>query len=174
MTLSRDRLTLALLGALEGSHDISTQTSPPMLACCTRHERNERFLLKKKIKLRAAERHEHLYLFYVPVLSFNSLAQCLDTALEAGTKELRPGPEHTRTEVSSVILCDRALPDALELLEGYKHSRRFKLSLHGRLVTRVAAVELATGELTLSRHAKPLAALLSPLLGAASPSTDPT
>ena len=63
-----------------------------------------------------------------------------------------------------MALYDSAQPDALERLKKLKKRREFKLSLHGWMEFRIAAVDLSTGEITVNRAGKALAKDLKRLM----------
>ena len=75
--------------------------------------------------------------------------------LEDGMPRIRPHSQHMCTYLSAVVLCDQADPDALAQLQKLKKHRDFKLSLHGWMEFRIAAVDLSTGEITTNRAGKP-------------------
>ena len=70
--------------------------------------------------------------------------------------EIHPHPEHMYSHITAILLCNAAQPDALELLERYKKSANFKLSLHGWMEYRIAAVDLSTAEVFTNRKGKEL------------------
>ena len=55
------------------------------------------------------------------------------------------------TYLTAVALYDSADPDALAQLKKLKKRREFKLSLHGWMEFRIAAVDLSTGEIAVNR-----------------------
>ena len=55
-----------------------------------------------------------------------------------------------------MALYDSADPEALAQLKKLKRRREFKLSLHGWMEFRIAAVDLSTGEVTVNRAGKAL------------------
>ena len=61
------------------------------------------------------------------------------------------------TYLTAVALYDSADPDALAQLKKLKKRREFKLSLHGWMEFRIAAVDLSNGEITVNRAGKALA-----------------
>lgn len=155
MSLSREALQAALLQSYEAYFDITpVDDGTPLAAFCAFHSLSEKYVLTKKAKLWAAENNEYLYLFSLPELTMDSLAWCRDHALEQGMAQIHPHAEHMCSVITAVILCDKAQPDALELLERYKKSVSFKLSLHGWMEYRIAAVDLSTGEVFANRKGK--------------------
>ena len=165
MSLTREELTQALLNSYEAYYDIArVDNGSPLVATCDFHSTSERYVLTKKAKLWAAETNEYVFLFHVSELDMDSLAVCRDLALEQGMKKIHPHPEHMYSHITAILLCDSAQPDALELLERYKKSANFKLSLHGWMEYRIAAVDLSTGEVTTNRKGKELSKSLGQVI----------
>ncbi|MBO5339783.1 MAG: hypothetical protein J6A62_02130 [Oscillospiraceae bacterium] len=152
MSLTYEELTQALLKSYEAYYDIAqVNDGSPLLATCDFHSTSERYVLVKRAKLWAAETNEYVFIFHVPQLTMDSLAQCRELALEQGMAKVHPHPEHMYSYITAILLCDSAQPDALELLERYKKSANFKLSLHGWMEYRIAAVDLSTAEVYANR-----------------------
>ena len=169
MALTSGRLSQALLDALPDAFRIYPDDAPPLLAHGTCHVKRQRYLFTKKLRLWRSQRHELRYLFHVPVLDFNSMALCLDTAMEQASAQIKPGQEHRRWDISILILCDTAHPDALERLERFGPTARYKLGFHGRMCARAAAIQPDTGEVTHSRHGRTLARFAARVLQADAP-----
>ena len=119
---------------------------------------------QKKAELWAAETHESLYLYSLPRLDFTSLVELQARTLEDGMPRIRPHSQHMCTYLSAVVLCDQADPDALAQLQKLKKHRDFKLSLHGWMEFRIAAVDLSTGDIATNRSGKDLGKSLSGLV----------
>ena len=64
-----------------------------------------------------------------------------------------------------MTLYDSARPEALNKLKKQKRRREYKLSLHGWMEFRIAAVDLSTAEITTNRAGKSLAKDLNRLVG---------
>ncbi len=155
MPLTCEQLTQALLNSYQAYYDIArVEDGSPLLATCDFHSTSERYVLTKKAKLWAAETNEYVFVFHVPELTMDSLAKCRDLALKQGMEKIHPHSEHMYSHITAILLCDTAQPDALELLERYKKSANFKLSLHGWMEYRIAAVDLSTAEVFANRKGK--------------------
>ena len=155
MSLTHEELTQALLNSYEAYYDIArVNDDSPLVATCDFHSTSEQYVLVKRAKLWAAETNEYVFVFHVPELNMDSLARCRDLALEQGMKKIHPHPEHMYSYITAVLLCDGVQPDAPEQLERYKKSVSFKLSLHGWMEYRIAAVDLSTAEVFVNRKGK--------------------
>jgi len=137
---------------VEGVHDGSA-----LKALCSYHTRDSQYVLVKKAELWAAESHEHLYLWDAGHLDAALLDQIFQRTLADGEPRVKPHSQHMYTYLTAVVLYDSADPSALDQLKKRKKRREFKLSLHGWMEFRIAAVDLSTGEITVNRAGKALA-----------------
>ncbi len=119
----------------DGSND-----NHPLKATCVYHSRSEKYVLSKKAQLWAAETNEYLYIFSMERLTMDTYHDCCEQALELGMQLVQPHAEHMYSYITAIILCDEADTDALQALQQYKKSKNFKLSLHGWMEYRIAAV----------------------------------
>ena len=126
-------------------------------ARCDYHMRDSQYVLVKKAELWAAESHEYLYLWDAGALDTAGVEEIFRRTLEDGEPRVRPHSQHMYTYLTAVALYDSAQPDALEQLRKLKKRREFKLSLHGWMEFRIAAVDLSNGEITVNRAGKALA-----------------
>lgn len=125
-------------------------------ALCAYHTRDSQYVLVKKAELWAAENHEYLYLWDAGHLDGAAAEQVFQRTLDDGEPRVKPHAQHMYTYLTAVVLYDSAAPDALAQLKGLKKRREYKLSLHGWMEFRIAAVDLSTGEITVNRAGKPL------------------
>ena len=126
-------------------------------ARCDYHMRDSQYVLVKKAELWAAESHEYLYLWDAGALDAAGVEEIFRRTLEDGEPRVRPHSQHMYTDLAAVALYDSADPDALAQLKKLKKRREFKLSLHGWMEFRIAAVDLSNGEITVNRAGKALA-----------------
>ena len=129
----------------------------PLKALCAYHNRDSQYVLVKKAELWAAESHEYLYLWDAGCLDVPLTEEIFRRTLEDGEPRVKPHAQHMYTYLTAVALYDSADPDALAQLKKLKKRREFKLSLHGWMEFRIAAVDLSTGEITVNRAGKALA-----------------
>ena len=126
-------------------------------ARCDYHMRDSQYVLVKKAELWAAESHEYLYLWDMSHLDGAGLEEIFRRTIADGEPRVRPHSQHMYTYLTAVALYDSADPSALEQLKKLKKRREFKLSLHGWMEFRIAAVDLSNGEITVNRAGKALA-----------------
>lgn len=126
-------------------------------ALCSYHTRDSQYVLVKKAELWAAENHEYLYLWDAGSLDAGLVEEIFRRTLADGEPRVKPHSQHMYTYLTAVTLYDSAEPSALERLKKLKKRREFKLSLHGWMEFRIAAVDLSNGEITVNRAGKALA-----------------
>ncbi len=134
-------------------------------ARCGYHMRDSQYVLVKKAELWAAETHEYLYLWDAGHLDLDGVEEIFRRTLDDGEPRVKPHAQHMYTYLTAVALYDSADPDALDRLKKLKKRREFKLSLHGWMEFRIAAVDLSNGEITVNRAGKALAKDLGRLTG---------
>ena len=145
---------------IEEIHDGTT-----LKARCGYHMRDSQYVLVKKAELWAAETHEYLYLWDAGHLDLDGVEDIFRRTLDDGEPRVKPHAQHMYTYLTAVALYDSADPDALAQLKKLKKRREFKLSLHGWMEFRIAAVDLSNGEITVNRAGKALAKDLGRLTG---------
>ncbi len=134
---------------IEEIHDGTT-----LKARCGYHMRDSQYVLVKKAELWAAETHEYLYLWDAGHLDLDGVEDIFRRTLDDGEPRVKPHAQHMYTYLTAVALYDSADPDALAQLKKLKKRREFKLSLHGWMEFRIAAVDLSNGEITVNRAGK--------------------
>ena len=160
--LALDRLK-RVYAAYYDIEDIEDGT--PLKALCAYHMRDSQYVLVKKAELWAAENHEYLYLCAVDHLDEGAVDQIFQRVLEDGEPRVHPHIQHMYTYLTAVSLYDSAEPQALAKLRKLKKRREYKLSLHGWMEFRIAAVDLSTGEITVNRAGRAIQKDLKRLTG---------
>ena len=165
MSQRSEKAIEGLIKACAAYYDIEEiHDGTPLKALCAYHMRDSQYVLVKKAELWAAESHEYLYLWDAGALDTAGVEEIFRRTLEDGEPRVRPHSQHMYTYLTAVALYDSAQPDALEQLKKLKKRREFKLSLHGWMEFRIAAVDLSTGEITVNRAGKALAKDLKRLM----------
>ena len=146
-----------LLGVYSAYYDVEEISEEgPLKALCAYHSRESQYVLSKKVELWAAESHEYLYLWDMEQLEEEGAEEIFARVLSDGEPRVKPHSQHMSTYLTAVILYESAAPRALERLKKLKKRREFKLSLHGWMEFRIAAVDLSTGEISTNRAGKVL------------------
>lgn len=155
MASLRSTLEQRLLKVFSAHYDIEpVRDGSSLTACCAFHSRDSQYVLSKKVELWAAEHHEYLYLYSLPRLDEADVEEMAQKTLALGAPQVKPHAQHMYTYLTALVLCDQADEQALQVLRKKKHRREFKLSLHGWMEFRIAAVDLSTGEIITNRAGK--------------------
>ena len=123
-------------------------------ALCSFHVRDSQYVLVKKAELWAAENHEYLYLWDAGELDEAAVEEIFRRTLADGEPRVRPHSQHMYTYLTAVVVCGSVDRETLEQLKKLRKRREFRLSLHGWMEFRIAAVDLSTGEITVNRAGK--------------------
>ena len=146
-----------LMGVYSAYYDVEEiPGEEPLKALCVYHSRDSQYVLSKKVELWAAESHEYLYLWDEEQLEEGEAENIFARVLADGEPRVKPHSQHMSTYLTAVVLYESAAPRALEQLKKLKKRREFKLSLHGWMEFRIAAVDLSTGEISTNRAGKVL------------------
>ncbi len=144
-----------LLDAFRAYYDIQpVEDGTPLRAICAYHIRDSQYVLVKKAELWVAENHEYLYLWALDTLDEAGVETIFQRVLADGEPRVKPHSQHMYTYLTAVALYDSASPQALAQLKRLKKRREYKLSLHGWMEFRIAAMDLSTGEITTNRAGK--------------------
>ena len=123
-------------------------------ALCAFHQRDSQYVLMKKAELWASESHEYLYLWSLEALDDAALDQIFSYVLEDGEGRIHPHAQHMFTYLTAVVLYDSTTREVLDRVKRLKKRREYKLSLHGWMEFRIAAVDASTAEVTVNRSGK--------------------
>ncbi len=132
----------------------SVEDETALKAICSFHSRDSQYVLVKKAELWAAESHEYLYLWELDRLDGAAVDEIFRRVLSDGTPRVKPHAEHMSTYLTAVVLYETADSQALEKLKKLKKHQDYRLSLHGWMEFRIAAVDLSTAEVTANRSGR--------------------
>lgn len=155
MSQLRQAMAERLKQSYAAYYDIeSIDDGTALKARCSYHMRDSQYVLVKKAELWAAESHEYLYLWSLDALELSDVEEIFRRVLEDGEPRVKPHSQHMYTYLTAVVLYDSADPQALAQLQKLKKRREYKLSLHGWMEFRIAAVDVSSGEITVNRSGK--------------------
>ena len=155
MTQLRQAVLERLKSAYTTYYDVTpVEDGSALKALCAYHMRDSQYVLFKKAELWAAESHEYLYLWSLENLDDGALDEIFSRVLEDGEGRVCPHLQHMYTYLTAVVLYDSAQPQTLARLKKLKKRREYKLSLHGWMEFRIAAVDVSTEEMTVNRSGK--------------------
>ena len=116
-------------------------------ALATYHSRSGKYILVKSAKIWSIEMNEYVYFSLVDRLDVRLLSTLYENARNAGLKQIKPHNEHMYSHVSLVILADHIDEEAKKALRRLRFRKTFRLSLHGWMEFRIAAICFSTGEI---------------------------
>lgn len=122
-----------------------------LCARCEFHLRESRYVLVKRAELWAAEKHDYLYLYAPDRLNIEQAQQIMDEVLADGLPRVQPHGQHMCTFLTAVVLCDTMDKQIRLQLKRMKKHINYKLSFHGYMEFRIAAVELSTAAVCSNR-----------------------
>ena len=147
-----------LKSAFSAYYDVEAiEDGTSLKALCSYHLRDSQYVLVKKAELWAAESHEYLYLWSLEQLREGDLEEIFHRVLEDGEPRIKPHAQHMYTYLSALVLYDRTESHTLARLTKLKRRWEYKLSLHGWMEFRIAAVDVSTGEITVNRSGRSMA-----------------
>lgn len=139
--------------------------APHLAACYAFHSTDECFVLSRKVKLWRAEINEFVYVFSVPELNAEIYDSCRGKALELGMSRIRPHIEHRSSFITALFICDHVTEDASKAVRSTRAHKDFLFSFHGWMDLRAAALNLATGDVSVNRAGRELVQFLHGNLG---------
>lgn len=167
MSVSRTRMLAKLRDAYTVYFDeapVDAHT-PGLAACYAFHSVDECFVLSRKVKLWRAEINEFVYVFSLPELHADLYETCRGKALELGMAQIRPHLEHRSSFITALFLCDSVSAEAAKAVQKTRGHKDFLFSLHGWMDFRAAALDLATGAVSVNRAGRELEAFIRGNLG---------
>lgn len=165
MSQMRQMLLEWLKASYTASYDVQpVDDGSDLKALCAYHQRDSKYVLVRKAELWGAERHEYLYLWSLERLTVAAAEEIFRHVLADGEPRVKPHSQHMCTYLTALVLYDSADPEALVRLRQLNRHRSYKLSLHGWMEFRVAAVDAATGAMTANRGGRILVKELSRLV----------
>ena len=124
------------------------------------HSTSEKYVLVKKAKLWSLENNEYAYFYLTEKLDLETFEHIQKVALDAGMEHVHPHSEHMYSYVTLIILADEIDQDAKEALQKLRFEKNFRLSLHGWMEFRIAAINFSNGEIISNRSGKDVREIL--------------
>ena len=118
------------------------------------HSTSEKYVLVKKAKLWSLESNEYAYFYMTERLDKDELERIQKKTLDAGLKKVVPHSEHMYSYVTLIILADEVDEAAAEALKKIRFEKNYRLSLHGWMEFRIAAISFSDGKIVTNRAGK--------------------
>ena len=139
--------TDTLLDAFGGYYNIRRlEPDDEFFATMVYHARDEKYVLTQSAKLWAAESHEYAYLVSVDHLDLATAKEKIAAAMEYGMQCVKPHPEHLKSTVTALFICQSCDKDAAKYIARFTKSKAYKFSLHGWMYGRAICLECDTAK----------------------------
>lgn len=121
------------------------------------HSREEKYVLTASAKLWAAESHEYAYMVTCDHLDLATAKEKIDAAMEQGLQCVKPHPEHMKSTVTALFVCQTCDKDAAKYIARFKKSKAYKLSMHGWMYGRAICLECGNQTVHAGANGKDMA-----------------
>ena len=126
--------------------------------------KSEQYFLIKAAKVADIHSAEYVYFVLRDELTLDDYKKLDDLSWNTGISHATPGPDHKNTDAVLIVIADRIDEDAIEYIKKTKHSKNYRMALHGFSNFRSVAVELGTGTAYFNRQARILTKLVGNIL----------
>ncbi|MDL2234550.1 hypothetical protein LJC07_00145 [Christensenellaceae bacterium OttesenSCG-928-L17] len=114
----------------------------------------EKYLLVRRAKMYGIETNEHVFVVHVPKLDASVWEREKARIVVAEKDYVKPHAEHMYSFMTLVLLCDTIDAGVKKEIQRLRSTKYYKATIHGYSAVRVAAIDLGTEEIILSRQAK--------------------
>ncbi len=152
--LSREEQFEKLLKAYDYYYDITRDLQVGDIvfpAMAEFHSRSEKYLLVRKAKIWGMEMNEYVYFLLADVLAPQQLAHVIELAREDGLSRIHPHSEHMYSHVSLSVIAQQIPDETEQLIRSCRFHKNFRLSLHGWMEFRIAALDRSNGQVICNR-----------------------
>lgn len=118
------------------------------------HSRSEKYVLVKKARLWAMEQNEYVYFAVAENINTAELNRLYEAARDSGLEQIHPHSEHMYSYVTLIVLADNIDDEAKKAIKKLRYQKNFRLSLHGWMEFRIAAVSFSDGEILSNARGK--------------------
>ena len=123
------------------------------------HSLSEKYVLVKKAKLWSMEQHEYVY-FMMGESDADTVNTLSKKAIDLAMPHIEPNSNHMCSNVTLIMLADSLDDAAREAVKRQRFQKSFRLSLHGWMEFRIAAVDFSAKEIISNKAGKSVRVLL--------------
>ena len=146
-----------LLKAYRVYYDVTEErAAPPFAAEAVFRSHEEQYFLIRSARLSESESNETVFFALEGTLTAQRLRELSDAAWETGTARVTPHKDHRNTDITLLILCERADPAALALVPRLKHYKSYRFGFQGWSHYRLAVVEADSAKLACNHQGRTL------------------
>ena len=155
--MNTDAVFDKLLNAYGGYYNIEREgCKSPFDAVGFLSNEAEQYFLVKAAKIAFVRSYEYAYFKKCALLDKAELDRLDSCAWEDGVSKARPSTDHKNTDVALLIVADALDADVKDAIGSYKHSRNYKLGLHGFSNYRLIVIESGTDTVYTNRRGRDL------------------
>lgn len=126
-------------------YDINTKTpAAPFSAEAEFHSQSEQYFLTKAAKIAQIDSAEYVFFAQMPLLTAEILSELDKTAWETGLSRVKITSSHRNSDVTLVILAEKAEKDAVLRLKKLRHYKSYRFGLLGWSNYRAILLEKST------------------------------
>ena len=126
--------------------------------------KGEQYFLIKSAKIAETHTAEYVYFVREDELKADRLKALDEKAWTEGVAHAKPAADHKNTDVVLIIISKSITGEARELVKSLKHSKVYKMAMHGFSNYRLVAVETETGVAYFNKQARILKRLVGNIL----------
>ena len=112
----------------------------------------KQYFLVKAAKIASVNSYEYVYFKMCDNLNASELSDLDRIAWEDGVSRVKPNTDHKNTDVALIVICDHADDGVKDNIGTYKHSKNYKLGLHGFSNYRLVVIEASTDLIFTNRR----------------------
>lgn len=116
----------------------------------------EQFFLVKAAKIAFVNSYEYVYFRKCGRISLDELTRLDRIAWETGILKVKPGADHKNTDIALIVVSDVVTQDVRDKIETFKHSKNYKLGLHGFSNYRMVVIEAPSKTVLTNRRGRDL------------------
>ena len=155
--MNTDTVFDRLLDAYGGYYNIEHEgCTPPFDAVAYLSNEAEQYFLVKAAKIAFVNSYEYAYFKKCVSLGQEELYRLDSIAWEDGISRVKPSTDHKNTDVALIIVADSVDDEVRDKIGSYKHSKNYKLGLHGFSNYRLVVIESGKDTVYTNRRGRDL------------------
>ncbi len=155
--MNKEEIFDKIIDAYRGYYNIrSEEVTPPFDAEGYLSNEAEQYFLLKAAKIAFVNSYEYVFYKKCDIITEKELEELDRTAWETGISRVSPGTDHKNTDVALIVVADSVQDGISDNIDKYKHSKNYKLGLHGFSNYRLVVIEASSGNVLTNRRGRDL------------------
>lgn len=155
--MNTDLLFEGLINAYKGYYNIKREdVTVPFDAEGYLSNEAEQYFLVKAAKVAFVNSYEYVYFKKCTRLTLGELEGFDRIAWETGVSKVAPNIDHKNTDIALIVVADVVTQDLRENIETFKHSKNYRLGLHGFSNYRLVVIEAPSKTILTNRRGRDL------------------